>query len=512
MKTPVSRLSALFCLLLVLVTSCKKDPDPVAAKSSAKALSSFTFGSLSPAVTATVSGNTVMATVPFGTNVTALAPTISLSDKATVSPASGVAQNFSNSVNYTVTAEDGSTQVYAVAVGVGVAPKSPAKDITAFAFNGITPAVNCTIDAVTKVISGTLPASADLTKLVPTLTLSPKATVTPATGVVQDFSKAVTYTVTAEDGTTQVYSTTMTVAQPVLTNICRVVSSMDTYPDGTSATTTYELNAQNRLAKKVLTGSDATITTIETYDLDGFRTQEKITYSYKTASKFSLKDQITTDTYSGGRLVKTVYAVTFADPSVTGYGYTYEYSYDAQGAIIKQVSDDFRQTAQNETTTFANGIATSVASKGNIYELNAQGFVTRLTTIGTSGNIYSLFKYNAAGQQISNEKYTPKGVRYINYQYEYSSVKANLPVNPLGYKGHPAFIPSAYGSSGGFPQTKSVQYLGDIDTGKETLNRQDDYSRQVDSRGNLTSLIWTQTYSTGTPSVFKTTYQYEGCK
>ena len=205
METPVSRLSALLCLLLILVAACKKDPDPVAAKSSAKALSSFTFGSLSPAVTATVSGNSVMATVPFGTNVTALAPTISLSDKATVSPASGVAHNFSNSVNYTVTAEDGSTQVYTVAVGVGVAPKSPAKDITAFAFNGITPTVNCTIDATTKVISGTLPASADLTKLIPTLTLSPKATVTPATGVTQDFSKEVVYTVTAEDASTVVY-------------------------------------------------------------------------------------------------------------------------------------------------------------------------------------------------------------------------------------------------------------------------------------------------------------------
>ena len=45
METPVSRLSALLCLLLILVAACKKDPDPV-AKSSAKTLSSFTFGSL----------------------------------------------------------------------------------------------------------------------------------------------------------------------------------------------------------------------------------------------------------------------------------------------------------------------------------------------------------------------------------------------------------------------------------------------------------------------------------
>ena len=75
--------------LVGLVVACKKDPDPV-AKSSAKALSSFTFGSLSPAVTGSISGNAITATVPFGTALTALAPTVGVSDKATVSPASGV--------------------------------------------------------------------------------------------------------------------------------------------------------------------------------------------------------------------------------------------------------------------------------------------------------------------------------------------------------------------------------------------------------------------------------------
>ena len=104
-----------------LVAACKKDPDPV-AKSLAKALSSFTFGSLSPAVAGSINGNTVTATVPFGTTVTALAPTIVVSDKATVSPASGVAKDFSNAVTYTVTAEDGTRQAYIANI---VAPPAP---------------------------------------------------------------------------------------------------------------------------------------------------------------------------------------------------------------------------------------------------------------------------------------------------------------------------------------------------------------------------------------------------
>ena len=145
-------------LFVGLVAACKKDPDPV-AKSSAKTLSSFTFGSLNPAVTGSISGNTITATVPFGTNVTALAPTIGVSDKAMVSPGSGVARDFSSAVTYTVTAEDGSTAAYTVNVGLGAAPKSSAKDITAFAFNGLSPAAAAAIDAGTKTILAIIPAT-----------------------------------------------------------------------------------------------------------------------------------------------------------------------------------------------------------------------------------------------------------------------------------------------------------------------------------------------------------------
>ena len=56
--------------------------------------------------------------MPFGTNVTALVPTITVSDNATVDPASGMAQSFTDAVIYTVTAEDGSEQGYAVVVSL----------------------------------------------------------------------------------------------------------------------------------------------------------------------------------------------------------------------------------------------------------------------------------------------------------------------------------------------------------------------------------------------------------
>ncbi|MBX2954428.1 MAG: DUF5018 domain-containing protein [Leadbetterella sp.] len=87
----------------------------------------------------------------------------------------------------------------------GTTSKSSAKAISKFSFAGLSPAVEGTIDETAKTIKATVPATADITKLAPSVTVSAKATVSPATGVTQDFSKDVTYTVTAEDGTVQAY-------------------------------------------------------------------------------------------------------------------------------------------------------------------------------------------------------------------------------------------------------------------------------------------------------------------
>jgi hypothetical protein len=110
----------LFVATVGLVGCGSDESDPEPTKSSAKAIASFKFTALNPEVTGTVteSQKTVSATVLKGTNVTSLVPTIAISDKATMLPASGVAQNFSSPVTYTVTAEDGTKQEYVVTVVV----------------------------------------------------------------------------------------------------------------------------------------------------------------------------------------------------------------------------------------------------------------------------------------------------------------------------------------------------------------------------------------------------------
>jgi hypothetical protein len=86
-------------------------------QSNTKAITGFSF--ISPAETGAISGTNISVFVPYGTNVTGLSPTITVSSpKATVSPASGVARDFTNPVQYTVSAEDGTQQYYTVRVTV----------------------------------------------------------------------------------------------------------------------------------------------------------------------------------------------------------------------------------------------------------------------------------------------------------------------------------------------------------------------------------------------------------
>lgn len=97
-----------FILLFVLV-SCGKE-EPVVA-SSEKNIVSFTINGTNAAV----SSSTVSLVLDVDL-LDGLRPSIVVSDKATISPASDVPQDFSVPVEYTVTAEDGTTKMYTVTV------------------------------------------------------------------------------------------------------------------------------------------------------------------------------------------------------------------------------------------------------------------------------------------------------------------------------------------------------------------------------------------------------------
>jgi len=68
--------------------------------------------------------HTIALTMPYGTDVTALVPSIIIMGES-VNPANGVANNFTTPQTYTVTAADSSTQAYTVTVTVASPPPNP---------------------------------------------------------------------------------------------------------------------------------------------------------------------------------------------------------------------------------------------------------------------------------------------------------------------------------------------------------------------------------------------------
>lgn len=181
------------------------------------------------AATIDTTARTVALEVINGTSLTALVPTITTSLGATISPASGVAQDFTNPVTYTVTAQDGSTtKTWTATVTVSAALSSEA-EITAFSIPQQVSAA--TINSTNGTISVVVNTGTAVTALVPTITLSAAATVNPASGVAQDFTNPVTYTVTAQNGTTT-KNWTVTVTELATTSIHDIQFTTD--PSGNS--------------------------------------------------------------------------------------------------------------------------------------------------------------------------------------------------------------------------------------------------------------------------------------
>jgi hypothetical protein len=155
-------------------------------------------------INAAIDGTNISVTVPNGTDVTAIAPTLTTTG-ASVSPASGAPQNFTHPVQYTVTAADSSTQVYTATVSVAA---SASKDITSFVINGVHGAI------AGNTITLNLPVGTDASSLTPSI-VHTGASISPASGAAQNFSGPVTYTVTAADSSTRQYTVSVSVTQPV---------------------------------------------------------------------------------------------------------------------------------------------------------------------------------------------------------------------------------------------------------------------------------------------------------
>jgi len=170
----------------------------------------LSFGSTAPIANGVIDGTNITLTVPFGTSLVDLPIAIILSPGASISPVAGHTTFVDGiPVTYTVTAQDGvTTQNYSVTVNVAA---NTAKDVTSFDFNGLAPNVTGAIGETD--ITLNVPYGTDVTTLIPSIGIS-GASINPASGVPQDFTSPVTYTVTAADNSTQNYTVTVIIADP----------------------------------------------------------------------------------------------------------------------------------------------------------------------------------------------------------------------------------------------------------------------------------------------------------
>ena len=149
-------------------------------------------------------------TVPFGTDLTSLAPTIEISEGATVSPESGVNQDFSDFVVYTVTAGNGAKRVYTVITEIG---PSNIADLQNIVFPGLF--LSGRFTSGQQDITFDVPFGSDLSSVeVDYVTTEDAASVEPAPGTLVDFTQPVEITVTAPDGVaTKTYTVSFNVGE-----------------------------------------------------------------------------------------------------------------------------------------------------------------------------------------------------------------------------------------------------------------------------------------------------------
>lgn len=155
-----------------------------------------------------IDGDSIAITIPYAMDLAAVKPEITFSEFAVlVEPDTlKVGEN-----TYTVTSEDGKVRTYTVTITRTAVARG--RQILSFTYG----AAAGVIDQVNGTITMELPAGTGTT-FAPTIRVSDFATVTPASGEAQDFSKPVQYKVKAQNGSTNTYTVTVTVSQEQVEN------------------------------------------------------------------------------------------------------------------------------------------------------------------------------------------------------------------------------------------------------------------------------------------------------
>ncbi|RYY33906.1 MAG: hypothetical protein EOP46_15105 [Sphingobacteriaceae bacterium] len=192
----------LLTIVTLLFSACKDDDNETLLKS-ARIIRSYKIANqpVGELVNYSAAVGTVTVFVEPGADVSAVKPNITVSDQATITPASGETVDLSNgkTVKYTVKAQSGLEMDWEVTALTYEEP-----EIKTFTVNGIE---NNVVFQLPNIITVNYQAGSDITAVAPVIGLSQHATVAPASGTAVNFQEnsTQTYTVTHPTGQQKTY-------------------------------------------------------------------------------------------------------------------------------------------------------------------------------------------------------------------------------------------------------------------------------------------------------------------
>lgn len=178
-----------------------------AEASSQNAIESYSIGDAIGAINSDT--GVVEITIPYATDLVSVQPEIVISEFATLKSAPDGLSEGDN--EYVIAAENGVERTWTVKITR--TPAAKGNNILSFRYGSVQGIINNNTGEITM----ELPAGT-ATSFAPVIEVSPFATVSPASGVKQDFSKTVTYVVTAENGNTNTYNVNVSFTGAVAEN------------------------------------------------------------------------------------------------------------------------------------------------------------------------------------------------------------------------------------------------------------------------------------------------------
>ncbi len=267
----------------------------IIAEPSEKSITAFSLNGTS----GVINEKTISVVMPYGTNITSLIATyvtsgVNVTVNSVAQQTGVTANNFSNSVVYTVFAADKSSINYTINVSIA---SQTAQAISLFTLNGNIASSTSLI--VGNTISAIMPFGTDLTNLVAIFNtdgqiVSINGTPQTSSLTLNDFTSPVTYTVTAADETTTTYTVNVTVAS----NINKAITS-------------YSLNG----ISGVITGSNINVLMPYGTDVTSLVATYITTGIGVTVNNLTQTSGISTNDFT----YPIQYIVTASDGSISGY-------------------------------------------------------------------------------------------------------------------------------------------------------------------------------------------------